>query len=383
MYRAGVGCSSQSMLEEIYKLARQHPWYRDRFESDGSLPVLSKAELYGMLQGREREPFFALDTYWSPSGGSGATAPIYFPTAVAENLAQRDVFSRWLLREGILGPETVALSLFSSRTMYRSGEIFIDYVQRCGGTILPAGYQAKDSDVSELHQRFGPNTLLGSPGRLVQLAHACPLPFERVLYASEFLTAGAQALLQARLGVSQWASVMGSAEGGVWGFSRYQDALDLFWAPRSLVCLEIEDPNQDGFGRVLVSNCVRRRHPLLRYDSGDRGRLLPGYCDEVVGLQLAGRHGRSFQFSGEYYDLSEFAGIVAQAAAYQFVLRFEERDWLTLRLVGGEKQLALAELHRTVGYNPAIKRVEVDMCAPEELQRVEHSGKIPPIVDLR
>lgn len=371
------------MLEGLYARAREHPWYRDRFLSDGSLPVLSKAELYSLLQGRERDPLFALDTYWSPSGGSGATAPIYFPTAVAENLAQRSLFASWLLREGILGPSTVALSLFSSRTMYRSSEIFIDYVQRCGGTVLPAGYQARDADVCDLHQRFGPNMLMGSPGRLVQLAHAFALPFERVLYASEFLTAGAQALLSSRLGVSLWASVMGSAEGGVWGFSRFQDDLDVFWAPRSLVLLEIADADEEGFGRVIVSNLVRRRHPLLRYDSGDRGRLLPGFCDEVVGLQLAGRHGRSFQFSAQYYELSEFDSVVGEAAAFQFVLRFEERDWLTLRLVGGDEERALAELRRIVRYNPLANRVEVELVAPGDLQRVAHSGKILPIVDLR
>lgn len=383
MFRAGDGFCFRAMLEEIYLLARDHPWYRDRFLSDGSLPVLDKASLYAMLQGRERDPFFALDTYWSPSGGSGASAPIYFPTAVAENLAQRAVFSEWLRREGILGPDTVALSLFSSRSMYRSGEIFVDYVQRCGGTVLPAGYQARDADVSELHGRFGPNTLMGSPGRLVQLAHAFELPFERVLYASEFLTPGAQELLRSRLGVTLWSSVVGSAEGGVWGFSRFQDALDVFWAPRSLVLLDIEEADGEGFGRVIVSNCVRRRHPLLRYDSGDRGRLLPGFCDEVVGLQLAGRHGRSFLFSSQYYELSEFEGVVADSAAYQIVLRFEERDWLTLRLVGGDGERALRELQRIVRFNPLVNRVEVELCAPGELRRVEHSGKILPIVDLR
>lgn len=370
-------------MTELYASAREHPWYRDRFRDDGSLPILSKPELYSMLQGREHEPFFALDTYWSPSGGSGAAAPLYFPTAVAENLQQRALFSQWLLREGILGPSTVALSLFSSRTMYRAGEIFIDYVQRCGGTILPAGYQAKDADVSELHLRFGPNTLLGSPGRLVQLAHAYQLPFERVLYASEFLTPGAQALLHSRLGVTEWASVMGSAEAGVWGFSRFQDPLDVFWAPLSLVRLEIAEADEDGFGRVIVSNCMRRRHPLLRYECGDRGRLLPGFCDQVVGLQLVGRHGRSFQFSAQYYELADFAPLVAESAAYQFVLRFEERDWLTLRLVGGDQERALAELRRMVRFNPLVNRVEVELCAPEELDRVAHSGKILPIVDLR
>lgn len=369
-------------MHELYSLAREHPWYRDRFLSDGSLPIFTKAELYATLQGREKEPFFALDTYWSPSGGSGATAPIYFPTAVAENLQQREALAWWLRQEGILGPSTVALSLFSSRTMYRSGEIFVDYVQRCGGTVLPAGYQAKDADCRDLHERFAPNTLMGSPGRLVQLAHAHPLSFERVLYASEFLTPGARTFLEARLGISSWSSVMGSAEGGVWGFSRFQDPLDIFWAPRAIVHLEIAEADEEGFGRVIVSNRLRRRHPLLRYDSGDRGRLLAGFCEEVVGLQLAGRYGRSFQFSSQYYELSDFP-FLADFRAYQFVLRFETKDWLTLRLVGESGERALEELRRIVRYHAMVNRVEVEMCDPEDLQRVPHSGKILPIVDLR
>lgn len=374
-----------NQLGRIYLRAREHPWYVQRFRPDGTLPVLTKGELNEMLRGRERDSFFAHNTYWSPSGGSGAAAPIYFPTAVEENLLQRRILAGWLRSQGILGPDVVALNLFSSRTMYRSCEIFIDYVQMCGGTVLPATYQAKDSDVVDLYRRFCPDTLMGSPGRLVQLAHTRALPFQRVLYASETLSEGAFAYLDERLSYPRWSSVMGSAESGVWGFSRPEDPRDLFWAPRELVALEIDEPDGQGFGKVIVSNCVRLRHPLLRYDSGDRGRLVEGFCPEVVGLQLAGRHGRSFQFSSQNYDLNDFTGVVDRAAAYQFVLRFEERDWLTLRLVGGDelKDSALCELSRVVRANPLINRVEVEICTPDQLQRTAHSGKILPIVDLR
>lgn len=372
-------------LQPIYEQAREHPWYAHRFQSDGSLPVLTKDELSAMLVGRERDPLFAHNTYWSPSGGSGAAAPIYFPTAVEENLRQRRILATWLGSQGILGPEVVALNMFSARTMYRSCELFVDFVQLCGGTVLPATYQARDEDVADLYQRFRPNTLMGSPGRLVQLAHRLAAPFERVLYASENLSRGARAYLDERLSNPRWSSVMGAAESGVWAFSRPQDPRDLFWAPRQLVHLEIVEPDEDGFGRVIVSNCIRRRHPLLRYDSGDRGRLSPGFCAEVVGLSLAGRHGRSFMFSSQNYDLNDFASVVAGAAGYQFVLRFEKCDWLTLRLVGDPdlKAPALAALARIVRANPLVNRVEVEICGPEQLERTAHSGKVRPIVDLR
>ena len=374
-------------LEQLYRVARDHPWYRDRFFADGSLPILTKAELYQQLQGREADPLFCHDTYWSPSGGSGTTTPLFFPTAVEENLAQRRILAGWLRSQGILHSTTVALNLFSSRCMYRASEIFTDYVELCGGTALPATYQARDEHITELYRRFRPNTLMGSPGRLVQWAHSLeePVGFEAVLYASEALSVGARQVLDAKLGQPAWSSVMGAAESGVWGFSRFEDELDHFWAPRELVELEIVDPNLQGFGRVIVSNRLRQRHPLLRYDSGDRGRLVPGFCPEVVGLQLAGRHGRSFQFSSQNYDLQELTEVVEGAAAFQVVLRFDQCDWLTLRLVADQETAdrALLRLQQVVRANSRINRVEVECCEPHELQSTEHSGKIPPIVDLR
>lgn len=374
-------------VKDLYPTACAHPWYADRFLPDGSLPILTKGELYAALQGRETDPFFAHGTYWSPSGGSGATPPLLFPTAVEENLEQRRILSRWLRSEGILGPEVVALNLFSSRCMYRACEIFVDYVQLCGGTVLPVTYGASDEQVTQIWQRFRPNTLLGSPGRLVQWAHSLPQPvrFERVLYASERLTRGAQELLDVQLSGPRWSSVIGSAEAGVWGFSRADDAREQFWAPLSLVQLEIADPDAEGFGRLIVSNRVRRRHPLLRYDTGDRARLTPRYHPDLVGVEFAGRHGQSFQFSCQSYSLDDFAEVLSEAAAFQFVLRFERCDWLTLRLVASEGAAARALdlLRLVVRADARVNRVEVQRVEPAALKSTADSGKVLPILDLR
>jgi phenylacetate-CoA ligase len=374
-------------LEELYQEARHHPWYRDRFRPDGSLPILTKAELYAGLQGRESDPFFAHNTYWSPSGGSGARTPLYFPTAVEENLLQRRLLADWLRQEGILGPQTIALNLFSSRMMYRACEIFVDYVQMCGGTALSATFQAKDCDLPGLVERFRPNTLMGSPSRLVQWAHTLsrPEPFERILYASETLVPAAQTLLEERFGQPLWSSLMGSAEAGVWGFSRPQDPCHLYWAPRELVELEVAEADDDGFGRLIVTNRVRRRHPLLRYDSGDRVRLLPGYQHNLVGLHMAGRHAHSFQFAGQYYELEEFSRVLEGAACFQFVLSFEQRDVLQLRLVADPEraEAARSELLRVVRADSRLNQVQLHLCQPQDLVRAEHSGKIPPILDHR
>ena len=340
-----------------------------------------------MLAGREQEAFFAHNTYWSPSGGSGARPPLYFPTAVEENLEQRRRLSRWLVQYGVMGSHTVALNLFSGSNMYRACEIFTDYVQLCGGTVLPAAFQARDEAVVQIYEKFAPNMIMGMPGRLVQLAHhlSQSLPVERLIYASETLVPAAERLLNERFGRPSISSFMGSAEAGVWGFSRPGEARNLFWAPRELVHLEVDQPDNQGYGSLVVSNLLRFRHPLLRYDSGDRARLLEGFVEGVVGVELAGRHSQSFQFGGQYYEVAEFAAILELASAYQFVLRFEERDWLTLRLVGPEEiaERALLLLRAVVRAHADRNRVDVEICRPEELTCAYPSNKVLPIVDRR
>ncbi|MBT9586990.1 hypothetical protein IV102_26850 [bacterium] len=83
--------------------------------------------------------------------------------------------------------------------------------------------------------------------------------------------------------------------------------------------------------------------------------------------------------------MAEFAAILELASAYQFVLRFEERDWLTLRLVGPEDiaERALAWLCAVVRAHADRNRLEVEMCRPEELTCAYPSNKVLPIVDGR
>lgn len=100
-----VGRFDLTQLEGLYERARSHPWYQHRFDAVGYLPVLNKDELYAMLAGREQEALFAHNTYWSPSGGSGARPPLYFPTAVEENLEHRVARRLEGFVEGVVGVE--------------------------------------------------------------------------------------------------------------------------------------------------------------------------------------------------------------------------------------------------------------------------------------
>lgn len=67
----------------------------------------------------------------------------------------------------------------------------------------------------------------------------------------------------------------GAVEGGIIAFQCPEGGLHIF-ADRIL--LEIVEPDEVGFGRVVITPFLNRAMPLLRYDLGDLGRLVEGKC---------------------------------------------------------------------------------------------------------
>ena len=283
------------LMQPLLEKAKNHPLYAGHFSPDGNLPVMSRAELYERLGRLQHDQAFRHGTYWSPSLGDGAQASWYFPSDVSENRAQRRMMAAWLARVDLIGPRTVALNLFSAQMMYRTCEIFVNYVEETGGTVLPVTLQAPDENVLDAIHRFSPDTMLSSPGRIMQFCdflqeNNLRLEIPKLIYAGEPLAQPARDLLHYRLGATHIGSVIGSAEAGVWGFSTFKDPLGRFWGVRQLVDLEIIGADQTGYGRLILTNKIRRKHPLIRYDTGQRARLVQGGESELQGLEIAERH---------------------------------------------------------------------------------------------
>src|SRR5207248_3014340 len=154
-----------------------------------------------------------------PSGGTTGGRPLYFPTEVGENKAQRRLLARRLRAAGMLGDTTVALNLFPGTRMYRALEIFNDYCELCGATVLPAGAQATDEEAWATADQFGATLILGMPSRLLAFARWLTdrgrvLPVESVLFAGELLHPRKRLLLGRAFGVRRFGGVYGSAEMG-------------------------------------------------------------------------------------------------------------------------------------------------------------------------
>jgi phenylacetate-CoA ligase len=369
--------------EDILELARHHPVYSlqdvTRFED---APILTKEHLQSAIRGKESDPLFSRDTYWSPSGGTTTQGLFYFPTDNRENREQRRALARHLKHAGVFGPDHVALNIFSCRSMYRAGEIFNEYCERCECTVLPVTSHASLDNAVRIAQRFGADTVMGGSSRLLALARHLretrdSLTLKRVVYGGEPLPEPMKEFLKEALGAQTFFGFYGLAETGVLGWSEPDD-LDCYYIPREFVYLEIVD------GRLVVTNLLRRKHPLLRFDTGDQARL--EVQGEFYKVWLGQRHHRSFQIGGVCYELDELRPLVEEMLAHQWVLehdRTHHRDHLTLRVVGesqGELRDRLLEL---LGADGDLYGVTVATVKMSELERSERSDKVLPIVDRR
>ena len=362
-------------LEDLLERARTHPVYAERLKgvkTFSEVPLLTKAELRQTLRALETSPDFRVGTYWSPSGCSTARARFFFPSDIKENHYQREVFARFLQQQGVFEPGVVVLNLFAGTLMYRACEIFTEFGELCGATVLPLTSVAPLEQAYEIATRFQVNTIMGSTSRLLAFARfvACSgLQFQvdRAVFASEPLTPPIEDCLRSSLGLRELYGVYGSAETGVWGLSRAPD-LNRYAVPAELMHLEEME------GKIVATNLVRYRHPVLRYEMGDTGTVTNSSSGSSV--QLLGREERSIELNGRVYGLSEIAILAKNSLDYQVVLRGEEQ--LLLRVVGLDA-LALDELQAKL--KALIGEVAtVESVSGHELERAVGSDKVLRIV---
>jgi phenylacetate-CoA ligase len=284
-------------------------------------------------------------------------------------------------------------------------EILNDFITLNGGTTLPIGAAALDEEIHEMIQTFHANTICGMPPRLVQFAHflkskGIQLPsVQNVLYGGEPLYEARVVLLREVFGRGvRISSIYGSAETGIWAIQPPTVPRECYVIHSAIVHVEIVDPNDKGIGRVVVTNLVRCQHPVVRYDTGDVGRLET--VEGRQGLRLVGRNVKrnSFTFGTEYYSASELEAVcpaLAEAVDYQLVLRLDVAAHTELLCVSLSPQLN-ADVDVAIIQNQLAtaifsnesdsvvrSRIVVQIVPPSLLIRSVTAGKTLRIVDER
>jgi len=429
-------------VQAILELATKHPLYAAstpvRAHRLDQWPILQKQDLHARFSTLRKEmpKSWWSHVYWSPSGGSSNPngLPTFMVSDVKENHEQRRRLGRQMGGLGeatddhldttsqVLSQDTVALNLFSGSGMYRSLEIFNEFCDEAGATCLPASFTCDDVRAEQMARAFEANTVMGNPPRLVQFAmhlraqrqqqqqQQSSLQIDRVIWGCEPLAAAKRQLLEDELGVKQFTSVYGSSETGVWAYQPdWLEQGSFVFDPR-MVHVEILDADpREHVGKVVVTNLVRRRFPLVRYRTGDMGRI---ETREHGGrrwhvLVFKGREAVTFTIGADYYSVGEVEESWADAPEAGRVLEWQcllgtdaqtGKDTLTLCIVINEDDEAkgnaptntalvgvlASKLTRAIDkYNGTRFRIEARVIDAKALIRSVGSTKVRKIVDQR
>ncbi len=390
--------------EDIFELAKHHPFYAERYRDATSFahaPTTDKSELYRVInKAFDEDPSFRKSIYLSPTGGSTPDRLLYFPTDIQDNDLQRSLLSPYLTEANIFTPDTIVLNLFGSNQMYRALEIFNDFAERGNATVLPAGSQSEDKLAVEIASRFGADSLLGNPSRIMQFArhvesNAVPLRFEHLIFGGETLQEHKAEFVRSTLGIKRISGIYGSAESGIWGYQPDDLELHCYFYPPEIMHIEILEPDADGFGKMVLTNLVRKRNPLCRYDCGDIGRIKTmnyrGQQRQV--LEFKGRAENSFFVGSEYFWLSDFKEPFEHLLDYQILISFDEeqkRDRIKFRLVAPDQSFIDTSKEKIEGQIRNIVQsldswftTDIEFVEMSSLRRSSTSQKVVRIVDER
>lgn len=390
-------------VEEIYQAAREHSFYRDVLKETkcfADVPIMDKQILYRQVESNLKEASFRTGLYLSPTGGSSSSQVLFFPTDVTENRFQRALLSKYLIHSEIFTPSTVALNLFSGTMMYRALEIFNDFCERARATTLPVSYFCPDREVYKAAIRFGANTIMGTPSRLMQFARyvtqqKLALTIERIIFAGEPLLFHQQKYLEKAFHATRFSGLYGSAEAGVWAYQSPDSPSAGYLFPSELMHVEINNPNEEGFGTIIATNLIRIRNPLLRYDTGDIGRLskIMYRGSKFNMLELKGRVDCSFSIGGNYYFLDDFSSIFERLADFQIQISYDPgkaRDRIQFCCVPMTPTYSAyqfnelcSKIREILSSNDNSFLTEVRIAKPEELVKSATSQKVIKIVDRR
>ena len=247
--------------------------------------ILSKDQLHQQLiHWKILDNRWNKNIYASSSGGSGGKR-LYFLTDIRENQLQRKILTKLMIDHGILSSEDICLNLCPSKNIYRSSEIFNDLCTIANCTCLPMNTDASNEDILQVMNYFQPNILMGSPYRLMQLAEfldksgQTKMNFEKIFFACESLDRRREEYFRQIFHCSIYLGFYGSAETGVFACQTPEySSTRIYLYSKELVHIEIID------SKIVVTNLIRKRNQLIRFDMGDRGRMISNEDNSPYGL---------------------------------------------------------------------------------------------------
>lgn len=421
------GYQNALLRREVVHAAAHSPFYRRKFAEHGvdprairtasdlvrlgfyTHPEDLQADPYDFLAVPREEILYAM----SSSGATGQPKIVFFSKNDWE-LAGRLVGNA-LTMMGVT-PADVAQILFCyGNPFWPTGGVIESALERIGTCILPAGNSLSVAQQIEMMQQFGTTMLLGTPSYLHRLT-------EEGRKLCDLRSLGVRLI---RLGAEPWSEALRQHLEEAWGAAVY-DAYGmielgaagagecaavsgLHLSPYLLV--EVVHPQtgeplpRGELGELVFTTMAREATPLLRYRSGDLGRLLAdevcpcgelptdrisrivGRCDDMLFLGT-GENTFPAQFDAAITGIEGVTGhqVIIDKSGYQdrLCIRVEvaaPRDDLEHTI----RQRLYHEIHfleYEIGQSQSIAPLEIECLEPGTLHR-ESPVKVRALVDRR
>lgn len=358
-------------------------------------PILFKDKLRQLLDRNFDIQKEEKGVYLVRSGGS-TQKPLVFPVDIKENLEQRQLLAQQLIKTGILPPKTIALNLFSYRDMYRTAAILDDILERADTTTLALSSSASFELIYQTITQYKPTLILGTPSQLTLFANYLlenkkSISIKNLVFGGEYLQPSQQKLFSTVFNTDHIYSLYGSAETGIWAWADYSEKEIEFHFLKAL-CIEISNPDENGYGAVIVSNTLRNRFPVFRYNMGDIGKLITKKGQSL--LHLKSRQPTSFSLHSDSYFLTDFDAVLKQIDSYQVQLSLNSSIQTKLQFLLIKRQVAhhknkvrldhiQKQIAEILNSNITHTQLEVRFASEHELYMDKTTSKTPQIIDFR
>jgi len=299
-----------------------------------SLKDLSKLPVLKQEQFRDKLPPYGDGILTAPLGssisfGSGGTSghPKFVYRTMEETRRNAKAMAKGLAVKMFQKGDVVA-NLFFAGNMWASFISVNMALEEIGCHILPIGGHVGIENIMSYLKSFKVDAIISIPSILISIAEYVEknglkdIKIKKIAYGGEHLAPAAEEYLKRVLGTE----IVGSAtyainDTGVVAFQCECCSGSVHHVMEDLHIVEIVDPETfeplpDGeAGNIILTNIDRKLMPVIRYDVGDRGRLLTHKCAcgrQARLLELLGRSDEVLIIGGDNISVDAVSQAVAK-----------------------------------------------------------------------
>jgi phenylacetate-CoA ligase len=309
-----------------------------------------------------------------------------------------------------LKPGDRLANCFITGNLYGSFVSFDHINCRLGVMTFAFGSEASPEVFLDVAKKFAINVVMGIPSTVVPLLRSAKklddsFVIDKVLYAGSPMSPADYEFIRRDLGARAMGSIIGANDGGQIAYQCPAMKGALHHTIDDFNFIEIVDDEgmlvPDGApGRIVITSLLKYAFPLIRYEIGDEGRILPQQCscgrtarileylgraDDVVAVGLINVRHRDFLEALKELPLSEIQ-LVARCT--------EEGEHMLLRIESEERHEGLRKrIYDTVLEKVAmikyridtgaITKLDIELHEPGTLPRHPRSNKIKRVIDER